>query len=361
MRIFENTAPGFFPWLMGAVKNIARTSGSSERRSVTDPQEQPEIRAEQPVFSGRCIVFSDTDNCMNSLKNTLRFAGILNEKDELTDDLEGISIFHTGDMIDKKNPDPSVVKYWQHLQQDALARRCHVKLIVGNHEQEIWQKIMTGEQYGMRAEQVHWLSEFIESLDLFHVAGPILFIHGYPTLEFLQTLLHFQEVTGKDLNCFNTDHYKRAFVSVKAMRQYSYVRERRRTHYLLYDVADASRYYKKQGRLVGAVLAQLNIDIVVHGHRPQRSGVQVDYEFGKWIPKVRMIGNDTMVRSRGIGATVIRVASSGAVDIDFINKKTKSEKLRRKVRKNLREPLISSCASGFTSPEDAEIKTAAQG
>ena len=330
-------------------------------KSLQRPVKYPIYRAEQPAFSGRCIVFSDTDNCMKSLKNTLRFAGILNEKDELTDNLDGISIFHTGDMIDKKNPDPSVVKYWQLLQQEALAKGCHVKLIVGNHEQEIWQKIMTGEKYGMRAEQVHWLNEFIENLDLFHVAGPILFIHGYPTLEFLQTLLHFQEVTGKDLNCFNTDHYKRALISVNAMRQYSYVRERRRTHYLLYDVADASSYYKKHGRVVGAVLAKLKIDIVIHGHRPQRSGVQVDYEFGKWIPKVRMIGNDTMVRSKGIGATVIRMTSSGTVNIDFINKKTKSEKLRRKVRKNLREPLVSPCASGFTSPGEAQIKSAEQG
>ncbi len=361
MRISENTAPGFFSWLMGVIKSIARTFGLSERRRVIDPPMEPGNRAERPAFSGRCIVFSDTDNCMNSLKNTLRFAGILNEKDELTDNLEGISIFHTGDMIDKKNPDPSVVEYWQLLQQDALAKGCHVKLIVGNHEQEIWQKIMTGEKYGMRAEQVHWLNEFIESLDLFYVVGPILFIHGYPTLEFLQTLLHYKQVTGKDLNCFNTDHYKKAFISVSAMRQYSYERERRRTHYLLYDVADASHYYKKQGRVVGAVLAQLKIDIVVHGHRPQRSGVQVDYEFGKWIPKVRMIGNDTMVRSRGIGATVIRVAPSGAVDIDFINTKTASKKLRRKVQKDLRERLVSSCASRFTSPEDADIKSVTQG
>jgi UDP-2,3-diacylglucosamine pyrophosphatase LpxH len=361
MRISENTEPGFFPRLTGVLRNIARTFGLSERRSVIEPPKEPDSCAEQAAFSGRCIVFSDTDNCMNSLKKTLRFAGILDERDELTDNLDGISIFHTGDMIDKKNPDLSVVKYWQHLQQDALAKGCHVKLIVGNHEQEVWQKIMTGETYGMRAEQAHWLSEYIESLDLFHVAGSILFIHGYPTLEFLRALQHFQEVTGKDLNSFNADHYKRALISINAMRQYSYVRERRRTHYLLYDVVDASRYYKKQGRMVGAVLAKLKIDIVVHGHRPQRSGVQVDYEFGKWIPNVRMIGNDTMVRTRGIGATVIRVVPGGTVDIDFINKKTKSEKLRRKVRKNLREPLGSSGASGFTGAEDVEIKSSAQG
>ena len=373
LRISENTAPGLFSWSMGVFKNIVRKFSFSEKpRAVVPPKgpekpcvifpaKQSDNRAERPDFPARCIVFSDTDNDVNSVRNTLRFAGILNEKGELTDNLEGITIFHTGDLIDKKNPDPSVVKYWQLLQQDALTKGYHVKLIVGNHEQEIWQKIRAGEKFGMETKQAPWLNDFIESLDLFYVAGPVLFIHGYPTLEFLQALLHFKEATGKDLNCFNTDHYKKAFRSVKAMRQYAYVRENPRINYLLYDVADASRYYKKQGREVSAVLAQLKIDIVIHGHRPQRSGVQVDYEFGKWIPKVRMIGNDTMVRRRGIGATIIRVMPSGALDMVYINSKTASKKLRRKVQKDLREPLVSSCASRFTSSEDADMKSVTQG
>ena len=202
---------------------------------------------------------------------------------------------------------------------------------------------------------------FIESLDLFYVAGPVLFIHGYPTLEFLQTLLHFKEATGKDLNCFNADHYRKAFRSVEAMRQYAYVREKRRINYLLYDVADASRYYKKQGRMVSAVLRQLKIDVVVHGHRPQRSGVQVDYEFRKWIPNVRMTGNDTLVKRRGIGATVIKRTSSGALDMVFINTKTESKNLRNKVRKDFREAAIVAPASRFSSPEYTDIKAAARG
>ncbi|MGB5716454.1 MAG: metallophosphoesterase, partial [Gammaproteobacteria bacterium] len=266
LRISENTAPGLFSWSMGVFKNIARIFSFSEKPRVVVPTKGPEKpgvifpakqsgnRAERPDFPARCIVFSDTDNDVNSVRNTLRFAGILNEKGELTDNLEGITIFHTGDLIDKKNPDPSVVEYWQLLQQDALTKGCHVKLIVGNHEQEIWQKIRAGEKFGMGTKQAPWLNDFIESLDLFYVAGPVLFIHGYPTLEFLQTLLHFKEATGKDLNSFNTDHYKKAFRSVKAMRQYAYVRENRQANYLLYDVADASRYYKKQGRALGAVL-----------------------------------------------------------------------------------------------------------
>jgi len=223
LRLSEDIAAGLFSWPVGVLKKIARIfTLSAEPREVVSPQEpeepyvvvspqepaEPRVvvslrepekpyvvvpqkeadnRADRQAFPERYIVFSDTDNDMISVKNTLRFAGILNEKDELTDNLEGICIFHTGDLIDKKSPDPAVVEYWQLLQQDALKKGCHIKLIAGNHEQEVWQKIRAGEEFGMGAKQARWLSEFVESLDLFYVAGPVLFIHGYPTLEFLQT------------------------------------------------------------------------------------------------------------------------------------------------------------------------------
>ena len=74
-----------------------------------------------------------------------------------------------------------------------------------------------------------------------------------------------------------------------------------------------------------------------------------------------MIGNDTMFRYKGIGATVIRATSSGALDMVFINTKTESNKLRRKVQEDLRGSLNSYCASRFTSLETADIKSAAQG
>jgi hypothetical protein len=311
---------------------------------VVVPQKGVRKPAERPALPARCIVFSDTENGIDPVINTLRFTGILLEKGRLADELAGLSIFHTGDLIDKKRPDPAVVEYWQQLRRDALAKGGQVRLIAGNHELEIWQKIRSGEKFGMSAGQLACINSFIESLDLFHVAGPVLFMHGYPTLEFLQTLLHFRETTGKTLNCFNTDHYKKAFKSVNASKQYAYVRRNRRANYLLYDVADASRYYKKQGREVGAVLSRLNIDTVVHGHRPQRSGVQADNEYLKWIPKVRMIGNDTMVRRRGLGATIIRHESGGELDVVFINTKTESRKLRKKVQKDLGEVLGSPCA-----------------
>ena len=362
-------AQGLFPRSIGVLQKFARSFGLPENPCVIDSQKkpgepcvvvplkvadtpcvitsqkEPENHADRPAFPSPCIVFSDTDNDVNSVRNTLRFSGILNKKGEITETLEGTTILHTGDLIDKKNPDLSVVQYWRLLQQAAFTKGGHLKLLVGNHEQEVWQNIMAGKECGIETLHAQGLTDFIESLDLFHVAGPVLFIHGYPTLEFLEVLLHFKEITGKELNCFNTDHYKKAFRSINAMRQYAYARENRKTHYLLYDVADASRYYKKQGREVGVVLAKLKIDTVVHGHRPQRSGVQVDYEFDNWIPGIRMIGNDTMVRRKGIGASIISVSSSGALDVVFINTKTTSKKLRKKVKKILRQPPITIRAS----------------
>ena len=327
---------------------------------VVVPQPEPEKPAQRPAFPGRSIVLSDTDNDLKSVKKTLRFAGILENNGHWANNLQEITIFHTGDLIDKKNPDINAAKYWHRLKREARNRGGDVKLIVGNHEQEIWQNLMAGDKYGMDSVRAVWLQDFIENMALFHVSGPVLFIHGYPTMEFLRVLLHYKEVTGKDLNRFNADHYKKAFRSVKAIRQYAYVREKRGANYLLYDMANASRYYKKEGRAVAAVLAQLEIKTVIHGHRPQRSGVQVDYEFDKWIPNIRMIGNDTMVRKNGIGATVMKTKADGEIDVLFINTKTQSGNLRKKVRKDLAKQTLTSETIHPTDSAAPQRKTAAQ-
>lgn len=329
-------------WPHGIRDRISRFLGIPEN-NITPAlsNDSQESKTTQPAPLPRFIIFSDTDNDLDSVNATLRFAGILGQKSGVDGNVEGITIFHTGDLIDKKKPDLSVVEYWQILQQDSLRKGCHVRLIAGNHEQEVWQRLHAGENYGMDDDQAQKLNNFIESLDLFYVAESVLFIHGYPTLEFLEALAHFKEVTGKDLNGFNNDHYKRSFISIRAMKQYAYVRESRKTNHLLYDVANASDYYKKKGRLIGAILERLKIRIVVHGHKPQRSGTQTDYEFGKWIPNIRMVGNDTNVSHRGIGATVIRATSAEAFDVIFINSKTASDELRSQVRETLGKPADS--------------------
>ena len=315
------------------VSRIFRILENKISPALSDHSQESETtrRASLPRF----IVFSDTDNDLDSVNTTLRFAGILGDKSEIDENVEGLTILHTGDLVDKKEPDLAVVEFWQLMQQDALRKGGHVRLVAGNHEQEIWQRIHAGRSYGLDDDQAQKLKNFIENLDLFYVAGPVLFLHGYPTLEFLQVIAHFKEVTGKDLNRFNEDHYKKSFISVRAMKQYSYVRESRNKKHLLYDITDPSDYYRKKGRLIGNILENLGIRIVVHGHKPQRSGRQADYEFGNWIPNIRMVGNDTNVSRRGIGATVMREKPTGIFDIVFINSKTASDELRRKVQQSL--------------------------
>ena len=326
-------------WPNGMRDRISGVFGAPENKNTPAlSNNSQESKKKRLAALPRFIVFSDTDNDLDSIKTTLRFAGVLSQKDEVSENLEGITIFHTGDLIDKKNPDLSVVEFWQRLQQNAARKGCRVRLIAGNHEQKIWQKIRAGKNYGIDDDQTQKLKNFIETLDLFYVAGPVLFLHGYPTLEFLRALAHFKEVTGKDLNSFNEDHYKKSFISVRAMKQYSYVRENRNIKHLLYDIINAGDYYEKNGRLIGSILEQLKIRVVVHGHKPQRSGTQVDYEFGNWIPNIRMVGNDTNVSRRGIGATVIRVRSTGSFDIVFINSETVSDDLRGKVQETLGKP-----------------------
>ncbi|MCP3868286.1 MAG: hypothetical protein GY703_09380 [Gammaproteobacteria bacterium] len=303
-----------------------------EQVSVQDAPAAPGGIAADSDRSTLFVILSDTDNDLASAKNTLSYIGLLKNDGELINDLSGITLIHTGDFIDKKGPDFSAVEYWLWLQEGARSRGGSVKYIAGNHEQEIWQKIRAGKVYNRNTKQTRELSEFIGSMDLFHVVGSTLFMHGYPTLEFLRVLLHFHQVTGKDLNAFNLDHYRRAFGSIDGLKQYSYTREDRKLNYLLYDLPDASRYYKKQGQKIGDILMSLGIATVVHGHRPQRSGIQMDFEFNQWIPGVRMIGNDTIVKRRGIGATVIRDVPGEELMIRFINRKAASSAQQRKIR-----------------------------
>jgi len=85
------------------------------------------------------------------------------------------------------------------------------------------------------------------------------------------------------------------------------------------------------------LLQQLEIDSVVHGHRPQRSGVQVDNEFYGFIPNIRMIGNDTQIRANGIGATLIRMDIGRKMEVLFVNSKVSAKKIQGKMRRLLRK------------------------
>ena len=85
------------------------------------------------------------------------------------------------------------------LSKKIISSGGYFKVLAGNHEQETWIKIHDGETYGLSKKELDTLCKQIESLDLFYIDGPIMFIHGYPTLEFLQVLLHYKNVMSLHL------------------------------------------------------------------------------------------------------------------------------------------------------------------
>jgi len=222
------------------------------------------------------------------------------------------------------------------LSKKIISSGGYFKVLAGNHEQETWIKIHDGETYGLSKKELDTLCKQIESLDLFYIDGPIMFIHGYPTLEFLQVLLHYKNVTGNHPNSFNRDHYKKAFKSIEAINQYSYTKGQINENYLLYDPDNIELYYRKNGIDIASVLTQLEIDCIIHGHKPQASGIQIDYEFSKLLPNIRMVGNDTKVRLQEIGATIMRMDLGREMQVAFINKKTTNKKNLKKIRHLLR-------------------------
>lgn len=270
--------------------------------------------------------------------------------------MDGLSVIHTGDFLDKKSPDLKVLDFFDSLEKQIIENGGFAKILAGNHEQEIWQHIADGETFGLPEASLSLIREKIESIDLFYVDGPLLFMHSYPTVEFLQTLLHYKNETGNHLNSFNTDHYRKAFESKDSLRQYSYTRNASRKKCLLYEPPNIESYFRKNGSEIAALLTALEIDCVIHGHKPQRKGVQADYEFQKWLQGIRVIGNDTKVRQQGVGATVIRIDLGRAPEVVFINADNTNKKTRNKIKHLLRSSAPVSDAFRRQSEEIEHFK-----
>jgi hypothetical protein len=144
--------------------------------------------------------------------------------------------------------------------------------------------------------------------------------------------------TGKDINDYNRDCFKPALDDPKLLARYAYPRRQACRGCLLHDVPDPERYYRHHGAEVAALLRFLGIDLVVHGHRPERSGTQVDYEHATWLPGIRMISGDIQLRSRGLGATLLRQADDHPPDLLFINRSAATAAQRSDARTLLRAP-----------------------
>lgn len=292
----------------------------------------------EPRLQHRIVAIPDCENEMDSVNASLHYAGVLSKKGNLKDKIRGAQIVQTGDLIHKNAPNPAVVPYWEGLRAAAEAAGCSLHLVAGNHELEIWRRLQSGARLGMKRGEQRSVQGLIRTMRIFHAEGSILFIHGYPTVDLLRHVRSYRDETGKPLNDYNGDCFQPALDDPKRVARYAYLRKNACRGCLLHDVPNPASYYRRNGAEVAELLAILGIDLVIHGHRPERSGVQTDYELSQWLPGVRMISHDIQLRLQGLGATVIRHTVDGPRDLEFVNMTRSSRTHRGDVRRLMLTP-----------------------
>ena len=307
-------------------------------RASTTGSSVYQLRLARPARQRRVLVVADSENDTEGVQNSLRFAGLVGKRGKFKKKASGAQIVQTGDLLHKNAPDPAVVVFWDELRTAAERAGCSLHIVAGNHELEIWRRLRSGERLGLKRREQRMVEDLIRTTRLFHVEGSMLFIHGYPTVKLLSHMHAYRTGTGKDLNDYNQDFFQPALDDSNQLAQYAYPRRRNRLGCLLHDITDPERYYRRHGKEVAGLLTSLGIDLVVHGHRPERSGVQADFEFARWLPGVRMISNDVQLRVMGLGGTVIRQVGNDPADLLFVNKSDASVAHRSHVRKLLRDP-----------------------
>jgi hypothetical protein len=296
-------------------------------------------RIAQPALQRRVLAIGDCENETSAVEASLRFAGLLGKQGKIRAKTRGAEIVQTGDLLYKNAPSADVVGFWEDLRTNAAAADCSVHLVAGNHELEIWRRLQSGERLGLKHGERRAMQGLIRTTGLFHAAGSILFIHGYPTVKLLRHVQAYRVGTGKDINDYNRDCFRASLDDPKRLARYAYPRRDACRGCLLHDLPSPARYYRRHGREVAALLGSLGINLVIHGHRPERSGIQKDYELRRWLPGVRMISGDIQLRLQGPGATVIRQVENGPTDLLFVNRRNAAPAHRAAVRRVLRAPV----------------------
>ncbi|MEO5348047.1 MAG: metallophosphoesterase [Magnetococcus sp. YQC-3] len=257
------------------------------------------------------LTLSDTDNDLKAVRYVLWLAGLCDRWGHWRVGVRHFCVVHTGDWLNKWNPDPEVVDFFRQLQTSA-PDSCSVVMLVGNHEVEILQRAALGGRTRLSREDL----EFIRQQDVLHIAKNILYLHGYPTLNLLTLLAQIQEEGGA-LALFN-HRFRKVFYEGR----YALFREREGLE-MIGDIRHMKQYYMRKdaggeryGVQAGRLLRRLGIDTIIHGHRPNAL-IQLDHELSHEVPGVRIINNDNKASMAGFGAVVV----DGKGYVRFINPK----------------------------------------
>lgn len=286
--------------------------------------------APTPACAAWTLVLSDTDNDFSSVLRALWLTGLCDQNGCWTEGLQQIHVVHTGDWLNKWDPNPHVLDGFKRL-QETTPEGCQLTLLNGNHELSILQMADQGLRTPLTAEDL----AFIRRQHLLHIDRETLFLHGYPSTDLLLILKQFER-EGTEREAFNDRLHKVFFDG-----RYPLFRESRSLH-LIGDIKSPRLYYNQKsqnglyrGRQTAAILQELGLTTVVHGHKPG-SETQQDHELQEDIPGIRVINNDNRIRQTGWGGLLL--SSQG--DTVFINPQALRAAGNEKIlRKRLRKLL----------------------
>ncbi len=275
------------------------------------------------------ITITDTHNDYEAIIRNLRIHDIIDENGEWKEGVKNIHVIHTGDVVNKKNPDKKSLEYIFHLKATA-PKTCSVEILAGNHEMDyLMGKTGPAEEGSER--------KIIEGMSLLSSAGPVLFLHGYPTRKLLRWIesytitdgysveeaiaeinRQFSEALEESTAGYNNKLSHFLFGDTEEKKKSGAEKENKKlkleNRKIIEDDVDTSTelpngrklkplfrktlpidYYQKHGKEVSELLSTLGFDVVIHGHVRSPRGVQSVGEFKEFLPNVTLISNDVAV------------------------------------------------------------------
>ncbi len=224
------------------------------------------------------LVVGDTEGDVCTLKRNLALLGIVDGQGGVNAELlhgRRMALLDEGDAIRKQAPDGAYFKYMRELDRET-PDTFHTISLAGNHELERLSAGLTKSQAKIiqgRGFSSSWLLGVIRGMDIFHLAAPMLYLHGYPTIEFMRLLWREFVARGNHAELLNERFRNAICKGGRHIDDWRYKRGVQKNH-LLYDVGDAVQYFATHGKEMVSICRQLGVHTIVIGHRPCTTGMQ---------------------------------------------------------------------------------------
>lgn len=309
---------------------VPEEGASPTARAMATPSALPSAALSEPSRYTWTLVLSDTDNDFQSVLHVLWLTGLCDRKGCWVPGLRNVQVVHTGDWLNKWDPNPHVLDSFKRLQA-TIPDTCSLVLLNGNHELSIVQMA----DQGVRTPMTEADLAYIRQQNLIHVENGVLFLHGYPGSDLLMILKQFQREE------LASEHYDGRLRELFFGGRFPLFRETQAAH-IIGDIKQPKLYFNQKsqkgvlrGQHTAKTLQALGIHTVVHGHKPNADGQQ-DYELREEIPGIRLINNDNRIRRHGLGGLLF---SNHGYAV-FLNPQARQDVGNDKIlRKNLRKLL----------------------